>query len=151
MSKIILHTLINAPIETVFNNCRNIDLHIKSANQTNEKAIAGKTSGLIEKGETVTWKGKHFGFYMTHQSIISEMENPYNFVDEQLKGMFKIFKHSHFFKTVNNTTVMIDCINYEVSFGILGKIFDQLVLKKHLTQFLEQRNNFIKEVSVSQH
>lgn len=79
------------------------------------------------------------------------MENPYYFVDVQLKGMFKIFKHSHFFKTVNNKTVMIDSIDYEVPFGILGKIFDQLVLRKHLTQFLVQRNNFIKEVSVSQH
>ena len=64
MTKIKLQTKIKAPIETVFNLSRNIDIHLLSTSQTNEKAVAGKTSGLIELNETVTWKGKHFGFYL---------------------------------------------------------------------------------------
>lgn len=54
MTKIQVNTTIKAPIEIVFNNCRNIDIHQYSASKTNEKAIAGRTSGLINKGETVT-------------------------------------------------------------------------------------------------
>ena len=38
---------IKASIEIVFDLSRSIDLHILSTEQTNEKAIAGKTSGLI--------------------------------------------------------------------------------------------------------
>ena len=147
MTTIKLHTTINTPIETVFNNCRNIDLHTKSAYQTNEKAIDGKTSGLIKKGETVTWKGKHFGFYVKHQSIISEMQYPSYFVDEQLNGKFKKFKHKHTFKRENNSVLMIDELVYEVPFGIIGKLFDKLLLKNHLTQFIIQRNKFIKSIS----
>ena len=98
MTQIKTSTTINAAIETVFNNCRNIDIHQYSASKTNEKAIAGKTSGLINKNETVTWKGKHFGIYIKHQSIISEMEFPNYFVDEQAKGHFKSFKHEHIFR-----------------------------------------------------
>lgn len=124
MSKIILLSSINAGIENVFNNCRNLDLHTKSASKTNEKAIAGRTSGLIEKGETVTWKGKHFGLYISHQSIISEMDFPNYFIDEQLKGKFKDFKHTHRFKEKDGTTFMLDIIEYKVPFGILGKLFD---------------------------
>ena len=60
MTQIKITTKIKAPIEIVFNNCRNIDIHQYSASKTNEIAIAGRTSGLINKGETVTWKGKHF-------------------------------------------------------------------------------------------
>ena len=63
MAKIELSTIINATIETVFNLSRNIDIHLLSTHQTNEKAIAGRTFGLIELNETVTWRGKHFGFY----------------------------------------------------------------------------------------
>lgn len=76
MTKIILLTKIKAPIETVFNLSRNIDIHLLSTSHTNEKAVAGKTSGLIELNETVTWKGKHFGFYLKHSSRITEMEFP---------------------------------------------------------------------------
>lgn len=150
MTTIKLKTTINATIETVFNNCRNIDLHTKSARKSHEKAIAGRTSGLIEKDETVTWLGKHFGFYIKHQSIISEMEFPNYFVDEQLKGKFKSFKHTHTFKKKNNAVLMVDELVYEVPFGIIGKLFDKLLLKNHLIQFIIERNNYIKKISENQ-
>ncbi len=41
-----LETHIIAPINRVFGLARNIDLHQYSTKQTNEKAIAGRTSGL---------------------------------------------------------------------------------------------------------
>lgn len=97
MTKIKTTTTINSPIEIVFNNSRNIDIHQCSASKINEKAITGRTSGLIEIGETVTWKGKHFGFYIQHESIITEMEFPNYFVDEQLKGHFKASNINTFF------------------------------------------------------
>lgn len=150
MTTIKLKTKIYAPIETVFNNCRNIDLHTKSVSNTNEKAIAGRISGLIEKGETVTWKGKHFGFYVKHQSIISEMVYPYYFVDEQLKGKFKIFKHTHRFKKENNSVLMIDELVYKVPYGIIGKLLDKFLLKNHLTKFILERNQYIKTLSENQ-
>ncbi len=150
MTKIKLKTKIYAPIETVFNNCRKIDLHTKSASKSHEKAIEGRTSGLIENGETVTWIGKHFGFYIKHKSIISEMEFPHYFVDEQLNGKFKSFKHKHTFKQENNSVIMIDELEYEVPFEFFGKLFNKLLLKKHLVDFLIKRNDFLKLISENQ-
>lgn len=147
MTQIKTLTTIKAPIEIVFNNCRNIDIHQYSASKTNEKAIAGKTSGLIDKGETVTWKGKHFGIYIQHQSIISEMNFPNYFVDEQLKGHFKSFKHQHFFTQKENQTIMTDILDYETPFGFIGKLFDKLLLVNHLTNFIIYRNTILKELS----
>ena len=54
MAEIYLKTYINADIRKVFDLSRNIDFHQQSTIKTNEKAIAGKTGGLIELGETVT-------------------------------------------------------------------------------------------------
>lgn len=144
MTTIHLTTIINAQIETVFNNSRNIDLHQQSASQTHEKAIAGRITGLIKKGETVTWKGKHFGFYIQHQSIITEMDFPTYFVDKQLKGHFKSFKHQHLFEEKNGTTIMQDILQYETPFGWFGKLFDYFFLKKHLIAFLLYRNEILK-------
>lgn len=147
MTRIKVTTTINTPIEIVFNNCRNIDIHQYSASKTNEKAIEGRTSGLINKEETVTWKGKHFGIYLKHQSIISEMDFPTYFVDEQLKGHFKNFKHQHFFIKKENLTIMTDILEYETPFGFFGKLFNRLLLKNHLTKFIQNRNKIIKQIT----
>lgn len=151
MTKIKLETIIKAPIETVFNNSRNIDLHMKSAMQTNEKAIAGKVSGLIEKGETVTWEGNHFGLRLEHQSQIPELIYPTYFEDIQIKGHFKYFKHQHFFEQVDEHTIMKDVLEYEVPFAVFGKLIDFIFIKKHLTKFLLRRNLFLKNLSEKQH
>lgn len=45
MAVIILKTQIAAPIEKCFDLCRSIDLHLKSMQHTDERAIDGRTSG----------------------------------------------------------------------------------------------------------
>lgn len=150
MTTIRLITKINAPIQTVFDLARNIDIHQQSTSQSNEKAIYGRTTGLIELGETVTFRGKHFGLYLNHQSQITEMEIPKYFVDEMIKGHFKYFHHEHTFVTQNGHTVMIDFLQYKAPFGIFGKFFNKLFLKKHLTDFLEKRNEMLKDLAENQ-
>ena len=147
MTTIYLETKIKAPKKIVFDASRDIDIHQKSASKTSEKAIAGITSGLINLNETVTWRGKHFGFYLTHKSRITAMNFCNYFVDEMEKGKFKYFKHEHFFEEQNGITIMKDKLQYETPFGIFGELFDILFLEKHLTQFLLERNKTLKEVS----
>jgi ligand-binding SRPBCC domain-containing protein len=147
MTTINLTTKIKASKQTVFDASRNIAIHQQSASKTNEQAIAGVTSGSINHNETVTWRGKHFGFYLTHKSRITSMNIYDYFVDEMEEGCFKLFKHQHFFEETNGVTIMTDKLHYETPFGIFGKIFDFLFLKKHLTHFLLERNQVLKSVS----
>ncbi|MFT7350579.1 MAG: ligand-binding SRPBCC domain-containing protein [Flavobacterium sp.] len=147
MTTIKLTTTIIAPIEIVFDLSRNIDVHKLSTFKSKETTIGGITSGLINKNETVTWRGKHFGVFLTHKSLISEMVIPTYFVDKMLEGKFKSFKHEHSFADKKGTTIMVDSIYYETPFGIFGKIFDSLFLEKHLTQFIQERNSFIKTLA----
>ena len=150
MTTINLTTKIKAPKQIVFDASRNIDIHQQSASKTSEVAIAGITSGLINLNETVTWRGKHFGFYLTHKSRITAMNFYDYFVDEMEEGKFKSFRHEHFFEEQNGVTIMKDKMQYETPFGIFGKVFDSLFLKKHLIQFLLERNKILKEVAEKQ-
>lgn len=144
MTEILITTHINAPAKAVFNLSLNIDFHQESASQTQETAIAGVTSGIIGLKETVTWRGKHLGCWLTHTSIISE-HTPYShFVDEMTKGNFKSFVHRHSFDESDNTTIMTDHLTYEVPFGIFGQLFNHLLLKRHLVNFLKKRNFKLK-------
>ena len=149
MPKIHLETTIDADIQTVFDLSRNIDFHQESTAKTNEKAIAGKTSGLIELGETVTWRAKHLGFYQTLTTKIIEMESPKMFTDVMIQGTFKSMKHQHIFEEKDGKTLMIDIFEFESPFGILGKIFNQIYLKNYLKRFLLERNKMLKEIGES--
>lgn len=147
MTTLYLETLIKAPLEKVFDLSRSVDHHLISSSQTGEKAIAGKTSGFMELNEWVTWKGKHFGIWLKHTSIITEFKSPVYFVDKMQKGHFKFMEHHHIFKQHNQGTLMIDRFNYEVPYGVTGKIINKLILKNHMCQFLKTRNNSIKNTA----
>lgn len=74
MPCISLTTEIKAPIERCFDLSRSIDLHVVSTSGTDEKAVGGRTSGLIEKNETVTWQAVHLGVKQNLTSLITEFE-----------------------------------------------------------------------------
>ncbi len=149
MTFIEISTHVNAPIQKVFDLSRDIDVHQNSASKTNEVAIAGITHGLINLGETVTWRGKHFGFYLHHKSLITQMELYSFFADEMIKGHFKSFRHEHYFEEKNGVTIMKDKLAYRTPFWIFGKLFDFLLLKFHLTKFLLNRNQVLKNIAES--
>ena len=95
MTTIKLTTKIKASKQIVFDLSRNIDLHQLSMTDSKEKAIYGITSGLVNLNDTVTFKGKHFGVYLTHQSRITKMKLYDSSTDEMIKGCFKSFIHHH--------------------------------------------------------
>ncbi len=155
MSIIRLETIINAPIERVFDLARSIDLHKISTEHTNEQAIAGKISGLINLNETVTWRAKHFGIYQKLTVEIFKYEKPFLFVDRMTKGIFSKMEHLHQFETYQSQTKMtqtkmIDIFEFDAPFGLLGKIIEFLFLKKYMTKFLIIRNQTIKQIAESE-
>jgi ligand-binding SRPBCC domain-containing protein len=149
MTIIELQTIIKAPIEVCFDLSRSVEVHILSTSQTNETAIAGRTSGLCQTGDTITWRARHFGIYQTLTVKIIRMDYPRYFLDQQIKGAFRGFSHHHYFSSDENSTIMRDVFEYSVPFGFIGKAFDKLVLKRYMTQLLQKRNQTIKEVAES--
>lgn len=147
MPRIELSIEINADIVTVFDLSRSIDAHVLSAKQTNEKAIAGKTTGLIELGDNVTWRAKHLGINQELEVKITAFDRPIFFVDEMVRGAFKSFRHEHHFKEENGITTMMDVFDYRSPFGIFGRLADVVFLKSYMTRFLETRNLAIKEMA----
>ncbi|MCX6210026.1 MAG: SRPBCC family protein [Bacteroidetes bacterium] len=145
MHTIKLVTEINASIDICFNLSRSIDLHKISTAHTNEAAIAGTTTGLINLNETVTWQATHFGIKQRLTSKITAFNQPFYFRDEQVKGIFKSIYHEHIFEQVGNKTIMTDVFKFQSPFGILGQLFNQLVLTNYLCKLLVNRNNIIKD------
>lgn len=149
MPVIKLETIIQAERNIVFDLSRSIDLHRISTSYTNEIAIAGKTSGLINLNESVTWRAKHFGINQKLTSKITEFKRPECFTDEMVSGAFKSFRHEHHFSEIADGTLMTDIFDYKSPFGMLGSLADKLFLKNYMVQLLEKRNLVIKSYAES--
>jgi ligand-binding SRPBCC domain-containing protein len=147
MARIYLETFINAPIERVFDLARSIDLHKLSTKGTKEEAIGGRTTGLIELNETVTWRAKHFGIYQTLTVVLTELERPNLFADTMLKGTFSSMKHTHKFEKTDNVTKMTDIFEFTSPFGFIGRLAETIFLKAYMTKFLVTKNKELKSVA----
>lgn len=136
-------TRTNMPREELFDLARSIDAHKDSMARSREEAVAGVTSGLISLGQEVTWRAWHFGVPLRMTSRITEMEAPVFFVDEQVKGPFRRFRHVHEFSEDSDGTVMVDRIEFEAPFGPMGRLVEKLVLTRYLHKLIEQRNRHL--------
>lgn len=138
---------IDAPIHLCFDLARNVEVHMETTIKTNEKAIGGVTSGLLENGDTVTWEATHFGVKQQLTAKIIEMNRPYQFTDVMVKGAFHSFTHQHSFSVCGTGTMMEDIFCYTSPFGLLGKLADTLFLEKYMRNFIIHRANELKRIA----
>lgn len=143
-----LETKIKSSPEICFDLSRSVDLHVTSAKESNERAIAGVTTGLLNLDDLVTWEAKHFGLTQQLKVKISKFDQPHYFQDRQVEGIFKDFVHDHYFVKTGNYTTMKDEFNFECPYGVIGYLADPFIYW-HLKRFLKQRNEIIKSVAES--
>jgi len=160
LEKIRVELWIAAPIERCFDAARDLDLHTKSMAHTNERAVAGRTSGLIELGEEVTWRARHLGVTQHFTSKITAFDRPRHFRDEMQRGAFRSFVHDHWFEVedrqsclsgqagvpvLHHGTKMIDALEFSAPLGLLGRIAEKLFLRRYMTRLLTDRARVIRE------
>lgn len=115
--------------------------------RTNERAVAGVTSGLLEIGDSVTWEATHFGIKQRLTARITEMTKPYKFTDVMLQGTFHSFTHIHEFTVCDTGTIMKDTFTYKSPYGFIGKIVDKLFLEKYMKKFIISKANELKKIA----
>ena len=145
METIRIEISIAAPIERCFDAARDLDLHVKSMAHTNEQPVGGRTSGLIELGEEVTWRARHFGIVQHFTSRITAFDRPRYFQDAMQRGAFRSFVHDHYFEAEGDRTKMSEVLVFSAPLGILGRIAEKLVLRRYLTRLLTGRAKVIQE------
>lgn len=147
MAVIELTTLIEAPIERVFDLSRSIDAHQHSTTTTSEIAVGGITSGLIGLGEEVEWEARHFGLRQRLSVRITAFSKPTHFRDEMIKGAFSTMRHDHYFEMIGDNTEVKDVFEYTAPLGLLGKIAEKVFLTRYMRNFLIKRNLMLKHAA----
>jgi ligand-binding SRPBCC domain-containing protein len=139
----VVTTELTAPIEVAFDLSLDIDLHLASMSPSGERAIAGVTTGRIGLGEEVTWRARHFHIPFTMTSRITELDRPNRFVDEQVGGPFRSFRHEHQFAEIGGGCRMTDRVRFVAPFGPIGRIVERALLGRYLRRLIETRNAYL--------
>jgi ligand-binding SRPBCC domain-containing protein len=71
--------------------------------------------------------------------ITSIKEKEY-FVDEQTKGPYKLWRHEHRFRAVDNGVMMTDILTYDIGLSILGKLAGILWVDRQVKEIFTYRS-----------
>ncbi len=140
---------INAPPATCFDLARSVDAHVDSAKTTGERAVGGVTTGLLNLGDEVTWRARHFGVIQDLTSRIVAFDRPHHFRDEMVRGPFRRLVHDDYFKPSLGGTSMVDVFDFTAPLGLLGSIADRVLLHAYLRRFLQNRAQSLKQLAES--
>ena len=73
----------------------------------------------MHAGAVIDYKLRVRGFPIRWRSEITEWEPPYHFVDEQIRGPYRLWIHTHKFEPRNGGTLVCDDVRYAVPFDWL--------------------------------
>lgn len=77
---------------------------------------------------------------------ITEVEEPYFFIDTQLKGPFALWHHEHHFEKKGNGTQMTDKLHYALPLGFLGEFANKLIVEKRVLNIFNYREEKVKSL-----
>lgn len=81
----------------------------------------------MQEGALIDYGLRLFGFPLRWQARISRWQPPVEFVDDQSRGPYRLWRHAHRFYDDGGTTIVEDVVRYRLPFGPLGDALHPLV------------------------
>lgn len=91
------------------------------------------------------------GIPIKWKTIISQVEDGKSFTDFQKKGPYKHWNHFHEFIPDENGILMKDTVDYELPFGVLGRIAHCLFVKEKLRSIFDFRYRVLNDLFNQEH
>ncbi|GAA0798866.1 SRPBCC family protein [Spirilliplanes yamanashiensis] len=140
-------TEIGAPPAVVFDLELDVDVHAASLPGSRETATTSTGRRRVGLGDEVTFRARHFGLVWRMTSRITAFERPHRFVDEQVRGPFRVLRHEHVFDGIGGgRTRMTDRMTVRAPLGPLGAVVTRLVLAPYLRRLLRQRAAHVRRL-----
>ena len=109
--------------------------------------ISKDLSDTMYEGMIISYKvAPILGIKTTWVTEITHIKDKQYFVDKQRVGPYKIWHHQHFLESTSDGTLMKDIVSYQPPLGILGKIANQLIIKKKLEEIFNYRTKVLNKL-----
>ena len=97
----------------------------------------------MRAGALIEYRLSLFGAPFGWQTEIEIYEPTRRFVDRQLRGPYRVWRHTHEFEDVAGGTRMADHVEYELPLGPLGDIAHALFVKRTVAKIFDYRAEVI--------
>lgn len=97
----------------------------------------------MKAGALIEYTIKVMGLRTRWTTLISEYDPPHKFVDEQLRGPYRLWHHTHSFEAVRGGTKIVDDVRYALPFGVFGRIAHALLVRRDLENIFKHRERII--------
>jgi ligand-binding SRPBCC domain-containing protein len=101
--------------------------------------VTSKERVQMRAGAQIEYMIRWMGVPMRWKSVITEYEPPFSFVDEQVSGPYRLWRHRHTFRPSAQGTLVGDLVEYALPFGLLGRAANALLVGRRLTQIFAYR------------
>ena len=95
----------------------------------------------MRQGTEIDYKLRLHGLPIRWRSTISLWDPPCQFVDEQVQGPYRHWRHRHTFERVEGGTRVCDTVDYAVP---LGFIMHRLLVRRDLTTIFKYRRDALE-------
>lgn len=99
----------------------------------------------MKNGTLIDYRIRLFGISFNWKTLISAWEPERRFVDEQLKGPYSKWIHTHSFETKEDGIMIKDEVRYRLPFFPLGELMF-LAVRHQLNRIFDYRTTRIKEI-----
>tara|TARA_X000000368_G_scaffold346469_1_gene285798 strand:+ start:1618 stop:2106 length:489 start_codon:yes stop_codon:yes gene_type:complete len=137
---------VDAPLEKVFNFFSKPENLSKITPAKMGFNVLTPSPIKMERGALIDYTIKVFIFPLRWRTLITAYDPPNKFVDEQLKGPYSFWHHTHTFEANNNGVVIKDVIKYSIPMGILGRVLHYLWIKNDLKKVFDYRKEVIDRI-----
>lgn len=109
--------------------------------------LIGSGDFEMRRGLRLHYRIRPLGFPQRWTSEITVWDPPHRFVDEQVEGPYREWRHTHAFHALpDGGTEVRDRVDYALPFGPLGRIAHALLVKHQLRAIFDYRARRIREL-----
>jgi ligand-binding SRPBCC domain-containing protein len=108
--------------------------------------IVSVTPAPIRQGSMIRYKLRVHGIPLRWTSQIVEWDPPHRFVDLQLRGPYKLWRHEHRFEAFASGTRITDVVTLALPLGLLGDLAYKLKVRSDVQEIFAFREAKISQL-----
>jgi hypothetical protein len=97
----------------------------------------------LAAGARIDYQLRLYGIPLKWATLIERWEPPHEFGDVQLRGPYRVWRHTHRFVSEGAGTRIVDDVEYELPLGPLGRLVDALWTRREVARIFGYRSEVI--------